>query len=448
LYAGYQDAANTAGLRAMWSTPFFSTHDRPLGTFAVYSNLAGPPSADNLALVSRATHLASIAVERQQTEDGLRESERLLRTVLDTLPVGVAVVDMGGDIILSNPASRRIWGRLIRSGPERYARSKARWHDTGKEVGSDEWASVRARLTGETFVNEVVDIDAFDGVRKVIQNSAAPIRDTNDTVTGAVIVNEDVSARTKAERERNAALKHLRGLTAKLMHAQDDERRRIAQMLHETTAQDLAALKMLLARLKRSTDRLSDPDRILLDEGVQLTDRAITEVRTVSYLLHPPYLDETGLLSAVQWYVRGFAERSGIIIDLDLPEAVTRLPRDVETTLFRIVQEALINIHRHADSPTARIRLRVGDGQLILEIEDHGKGMSPAFVARLRAGVSALGVGVAGMRERLKQLGGALEINSSPQGTVVRAVVPLSAEATTSTRTAAASVAKTSRRRR
>jgi PAS domain S-box-containing protein len=425
LYARYHDAANAAGLRAMWSTPFFSKHGRPLGTFAVYADVIGPPSADNLMLVGRATHLASIAVERQRTEEGLRKSESLLRTVLDTLSVGVSVVNMAGDIILSNPASVRIWGRVVHSGPERYATSKAWWHDTGHEVAPSEWASVRARTNGETAVNQVVDIEAFDGVRKVIENSAAPIRDSNGDITGAVIVNEDISARTNAERERNDVLEHLRGVTAKLMHAQDDERRRIARMLHETTAQDLAVLKMLLAGLKRTTQTLSGPDTAVLDESVQLADRAITEARTLSYLLHPPFLDEAGLLSAVQWYAHGFAERSGIIIDLDLPPVVTRLPQDVETTLFRIVQEALINIHRHADSATARIRLRIGDHQITLEIEDRGKGMSGAFVERLQKGLGGLGVGVAGMRERLKEFGGVLDIGSSPQGTVVRAMIPL-----------------------
>jgi two-component system NarL family sensor kinase len=423
-YAGYHDAANAAGLRAMWSTPFFSKHGRPLGTFAVYADVIGPPSADNLLLVSRATHLASIAVERQQTEQGLRDSESLMRTVLDALPVGVSVVDVAGDIILSNPASGRIWGRVVRSGPERYATSKAWWHDTGHAIAPGEWASVRARANGETSA-QVVDIQAFDGARKVIQNSASPIHDTNGHITGAVIVNEDISARTNAERERNDALAHLRGLTARLMHAQDDERRRIARMLHETTAQELAVLKMLLAGLLRSTHTLPDPVRGILDETVQVADRAITEARTLSYLLHPPSLDEAGLLSAVQWYARGFAQRSGIIVDLDLPPVITRLPQHVETTLFRIVQEALMNIHRHADSARARIRVCVEDHQLTLEIEDRGKGMSGPLVEQLQKGIGALGVGVSGMRERLKELDGVLDIGSSPQGTVVRAVIPL-----------------------
>jgi signal transduction histidine kinase len=186
---------------------------------------------------------------------------------------------------------------------------------------------------------------------------------------------------------------------------------------------------MLLARLNRTADSLSHPDRAVLDESVQLADRTMSDIRTQAYLLHPPLLDEAGLLSAVRWYVQGFADRSGINVDLDLPAALDRLPQDVETTLFRIVQEALNNIHRHADSPTAGIRLRIAADQLTLAIEDHGRGMPPEFVTQLTKGVGALGVGIAGMRARLKQLGGALDIASNPRGTVVRATVPLTTNA-------------------
>jgi signal transduction histidine kinase len=147
-------------------------------------------------------------------------------------------------------------------------------------------------------------------------------------------------------------------------------------------------------------------------------------IRTLSYLLYPPLLDETGLLPALRWYAAGFAERSGIEVALDLPSTFERLPQDVETTLFRVVQEALINIHRHADSPTAWIRLRIDDHRLTLEVEDHGRGMPSNLVARLPTGEGAMGVGVPGMRERLQQLGGTLAIQSSDAGTTVRAEIP------------------------
>jgi signal transduction histidine kinase len=285
---------------------------------------------------------------------------------------------------------------------------------------------VRARAHGETSINEVVDIEAFDGVRKVIQNSAVPIRDANDRITGAVIVNEDVSARMTAEHERNDALTQLRTLTGRLIRAQDDERRRIAQLLHETTAQDLAALKMHLARLVRTEVGLSSGDRGALAESIELAERSMSGIRTLSYLLHPPFLDEAGLLSALRWYAAGFAKRSGIEIDLDLPLTFERLPQDVETTLFRVVQEALLNIHHHAGSPIALIRLRVESDRLLLEIVDRGRGMPSTATAELPAGGGALGVGVAGMRERLQELGGTFEIESSDEGTTVRAQVPLS----------------------
>jgi PAS domain S-box-containing protein len=363
--------------------------------------------------------------DRKRAEESLRESERLLRVVLDALPVGVAVVDRSGNIILSNPASQRIWGGSIGSGRERYAESKGWRHATGKKLEPGEWASVRALVDGETSVNEVVDIEAFDGVRKVIHNSAVPIRDANDRITGAVVVNEDISAGKAAERELSDSYNQMRALTGRLMRAQDDERRRIAQMLHETTAQNLAALKMLLARLNRTSDRLSDSERNALLESMSLAEQSMTEIRTLSYLLHPPFLDEVGLLSALRWYAAGFAERSGIDVDLDLPESFGRLARDTETALFRIVQESLINIHRHAGSKTAHIRLQHDAETLVLEIDDRGRGIPNASLQHIMSGGGVVGVGIAGMSERMEQLGGSLEITSGDRGTTVRARLPL-----------------------
>jgi two-component system, NarL family, sensor kinase len=420
LYAGFRAAALAAGIRAVWSTPFLSKDRRALGTFAVYSPESESPTEENLRLVERATYLASIAVERHQTEEGLRESERLLRLVLDALPVGVAVVDRSGDIILGNPTSQRIWSGAIRSGSERYAESKAWWQATGERLAPGEWASARALANGETSVNEVIEIEAFDGVRKIIRNSAVPIRDANERITGAVVVNEDISASKRAERELNDSYNQMRTLTGRLMRAQDDERRRIAQMLHETTAQDLAALKMLLARLNRTSGRLSDGDRSALTESVLLAEQSMTQIRTLSYLLHPPFLDDIGLLSALRWYAAGFTERSGITVDLDLPDRFERPPLDTETALFRIVQESLINIHRHAESKTARIRLQLDADTLVLDIEDQGHGIPKTSLEHIMSGGGTVGVGIAGMCERIEQLGGNLEITSSDRGTTVR----------------------------
>jgi len=239
---------------------------------------------------------------------------------------------------------------------------------------------------------------------------------------------EDVTDRKIAEQDLAASISQLHALAGRLMHEQDDERRRIAQLLHETTAQDLAALKMHLARVSRTASHLSDADRAALAESISLAEQSINDIRTLSYLLHPPFLDEMGLVSALRWYVAGFAERSGITVELELPEKFDRLPRDTETALFRIVQESLINIHRHAESETARIRLRRAAGTLVLEVEDWGRGIPKASLEQITNGEGVVGVGIAGMSERIEQIGGRLELTSSGCGTTVRVRVALGKE--------------------
>jgi signal transduction histidine kinase len=220
--------------------------------------------------------------------------------------------------------------------------------------------------------------------------------------------------------DREYTLQHqrteLRTLANRLMHAQDDERRRIGTMLHETTAQDLAALKMLLARVNRTAVSLSDEERDALTKSVSLAEQSMTEIRTLSYLLHPPFLDEAGLLSALRWYAGGFAKRSGIKVDLDFPESFDRLPLDTETVLFRIVQESLTNIHRHAGSKSARIRVEGNAETLVLEIEDRGHGIPAAALEHITRGGGS-GVGIASMIERVEQLGGRFDVISNDHGT-------------------------------
>jgi PAS domain S-box-containing protein len=231
----------------------------------------------------------------------------------------------------------------------------------------------------------------------------------------------DITARKRAEEELTASLTLSRALAARLLRAQDDERRRIARQLHETTAQELAALKLNLAALDRHGAVAGEKDRALLQESAALAAQAMEDIRTLSYLLHPPLLDEAGLDSALRWYLNGFSERSGIEVRLDVAPEFGRLPQDIETTLFRSVQESLINIHRHAKSATAGIRLRREGGQVVLEVQDKGRGIR-------RVTGAAEGVGIAGMRERIQQLGGRLEIESGAGGTTVRAVLPLPSE--------------------
>jgi signal transduction histidine kinase len=228
-------------------------------------------------------------------------------------------------------------------------------------------------------------------------------------------------------RERTADLnevnRNLRDLSARLMQLQDDERRRIARELHDSVGQMLAALTMNLSTVRTDVERLSKTVLALTDsEG--LVQQMSTEVRTISHLLHPPLLDEAGLASALRWYVEGFAQRSGIKVDLDLPEDFGRLPSEAETAIFRVVQECLTNIHRHSESRIAKIRLREHDNLVLVEVEDQGKGI-PSDKMKEMASVGTPGVGIRGMRERLRQLGGSLEIKSSEKGTLVVVRLPV-----------------------
>ena len=229
-----------------------------------------------------------------------------------------------------------------------------------------------------------------------------------------------------AVRERTTKLdttnQNLRELSARLLQLQDDERRRIARELHDSVGQTLAALGMNLAAVVTDIERLTQTANTVKDSAA-LVQELSKEVRTISHLLHPPLLDEAGLASAIRWYIEGFAQRSKIKIDLEFPADFGRLSRESETAIFRTVQECLTNIHRHSESPTARIRIALSDSHVRVEVEDRGKGI-PAEKQFEMASTGTPGVGIRGMRERLRQLGGSLEINSSGKGTLVVAQLP------------------------
>lgn len=223
--------------------------------------------------------------------------------------------------------------------------------------------------------------------------------------------------------ELDTANMNLRDLSARLLQLQDDERRRIARELHDSVGQLLAGLSMNLSAVRSDMERLTKTASTLSDsEG--LVQEMSKEVRTISHLLYPPLLDEAGLVSAVRWYVDGFAKRSKIKVDLEVPDDFGRLSREMETAIFRMVQECLTNIHRHSESPTAKITFRHSHGDVVVVVQDHGKGI-PAEKLNEMTAAGTPGVGIRGMRERLRQLGGDLEIHSTGSGAVVTARLPV-----------------------
>jgi signal transduction histidine kinase len=235
----------------------------------------------------------------------------------------------------------------------------------------------------------------------------------------------DQVAQVLGSYQREQFLEELRVLAGELMRSQDEERRRIGRELHDSTGQSLAALELDLGRLLSSADALAPEKRTLLETCAQLAHQCSSEIRTASYLLHPPLLDELGLVSALRWLTDGLRQRSNIEVRLDLPATMARMPREQELALFRVAQEALTNVHRHSASPWVAVRLAGTSGTIRLEVEDAGRGLSPELPRRAADSKPPLGVGLAGMRERMRQMGGTLQVEFRSTGTLIRATLPI-----------------------
>jgi signal transduction histidine kinase len=239
------------------------------------------------------------------------------------------------------------------------------------------------------------------------------------------LLTAELDAREQAELAVRESERSLRSLTGRLLQLQDEERRRFSRELHDSLGQYLAAVKMNLDMFSSS-----QPADRLLSEAMHLLEQSIAETRTISHLLHPPLLDEAGFASAAKWYVEGFAQRSGIDVKVDFPTDVGRLPRPIELGLFRVLQESLTNIHRHSGSSKAEVALKLFPDQVVLEVKDYGRGISRELLDNFRNKGTNSGVGLAGMRERLRELGGQLEIRNA-NGTLISVAMPLSEPAKT-----------------
>jgi len=366
--------------------------------------------------------------ERQRATEEVRASEERFRVMADTAPVMIWVAGPDGLVTFFNVPWLRFTGRPL-----------------DQELG-DGWAAgvhpddrsrclstYRAALQARRDFTMEYRVRRHDGEYRWLVDTGVPRYSPDGTFLGYIGSAIDITEHRRAEEQLNH-------LSAQLLRTQDSERQRIARELHDSTVQTISAVKLNLGMLRRhlgSDGASGGKFASVLDEGEELMDQAATELRTLSYLLHPPMLDDIGLAAAISWYVEGFARRSGLHIQLEAPTDLGRLPAQVETSLYRIVQEALSNVHLHSGSKSARIRLSQRANAVWLRIQDRGKGM-PAAIAQdgeggnrgalasaSAAGAPELGVGIAGMRQRLRQLGGRLEIRSTSHGTTITAVVPL-----------------------
>jgi PAS domain S-box-containing protein len=407
------------GVQSYLGVALTGSNRQPLGILSVMSlspmENAGPAETILNIFASR----VSPELERRRAEAQLQETQRFSQRIAETTPNVLFVYDLiERRNVYSNDRSIDILGYT----PEEIS-------DMGENfltrlLHPDDLAHLQTlgaeyagRRDGEIF-EHVFRIRHKNGQWRWVQRMATIFSRTPDgrpkQILGSVT---DITGFKDSERE-------LQELSARLLDIQDEERRRIARELHDVTGQNLTAIGLNLTVLERSST-LDQASRSILLECQRLCEESKQEIRTLSYLLHPPMLDQFGLIGALEWYINGLKQRAKLNVSLKIEPDIGRFPMDLETDLFRVVQEGLTNILRYSGSETAVIRLEKRETDLVLNIQDQGRGLPAKARRDIHGNEVTFGVGIPAMRERLRQHGGALEVHSNGEGTTITAVVPL-----------------------
>jgi PAS domain S-box-containing protein len=357
------------------------------------------------------------------------------KKLIDAFPEAILLVEKQGRVLSANKAALELLGRDVdrlagrdlttlvtdSSQLDLYLRAcsrTAQFHIGSFQVRRDSGEHIACRFDGAllNWTDENVLLVRLTP-RTTSSTPFIALNEQIETLNRARhSLKNEVTLRTA---ELLEAQRKLQELSARLMLAQDEERRRLARELHDSTGQTLTAIQLNLSVLL-NTSALSPEERVRMEEIVELTNHAMDEVRTISHLLHPPMLDEAGLCMALRTFIEGFEERSGIAVGTNLPASFERLSPEMETALFRIVQECLTNVHRHSGSKDASIRLACENGCVVLEIADVGRGISQGN----NGSPQKTGVGIRGMQERVRLLNGVMEFLDARPGTLVRIKLP------------------------
>lgn len=407
------------------------------------------PSESFPATSREEDRLRSVSLLQQQAaalqnEAALLQSEQRFRLFVEAVrDYAMFMLDPRGNIATWNAGAERIKGykpweiigqhfSVFYPAEDLKAEKPAHELKVAAKEGRFEDEGWRVRKDGSRFWANVIITAIKDesgrllGFGKVTRDLTEKKRAHQDLERANAHLEKEVGERRKAEKKLQRSEESLRKLSVHLLRSQDEERKRIGRDLHDSLGQCLAMLKINLDSLQLSLPPREAQALAKVAQCVQLSEEAIREVRTIAYVLYPPMLEEMGLNSAIPWYLEGFASRSHIKMSFEVAPDLERLPRPVELALFRVLQESLTNVHRHSESATAQVRLFENGGSVVLEIEDEGKGFPPAMldVNNNDDLPSAFGVGLRGMNERMRELGGSLELKPAKHGAMVRAVVP------------------------
>jgi two-component system NarL family sensor kinase len=346
----------------------------------------------------------------------LQGAEHPYRILVETIDEGAATLSDDGTVLYSNKSFAAIFDAPL----EKFIGSPIE-----SFVSSDDLEDLKALFQNAKngSARGEIRLRTINGKARTIRLTLSTNRELG--VEAICAVATELTELVETNEALRVTETSLRQLSARLLQLQDEERRRIARDLHDVTGQKIAILSMSLDRLGRLVQSEGTEVDETLEESREVVRKIGEEIRTLSYLLHPPLLDESGLGSAVRWYAEGFQKRSGIHLTVDIATGLGRLSTDVETALFRVVQESLTNVHRYSGSPDAEIKIFADDGRIQLEVVDHGRGIEAGAARVPIDGIASLGVGIPGMRERLRQLGGQLEVDFGRNGTRVVATVPV-----------------------